>query len=125
MFDYVVVWIDHHEARLFQVGPDGMHSERVESHSQHQHGRRHRQSDHAEADVAFFGEVAGALANATDILVVGPGTAKLQFMRWMAKHTPAVEAKVVSVESADHPTDAQLVAHVKKYFCIGESPPGS
>jgi stalled ribosome rescue protein Dom34 len=125
MFEYVVVWIDHHEARLFQVGLDGMHSERVESHSKPQHGRRHRQSDHAEADAAFFGDVAGALANASDILVVGPGTAKLQFMRWMSKHAPDVEGKVVSVESADHPTDAQLVAHVKRYFCTGEPPSGS
>lgn len=120
MFGYVVVWIDHHEARLFQVGPDGMHSERVEAHPHPGRTRRYGQSDHAEADAQFFNEVAGALANAGDVLVAGPGTAKLQFMRWMAKNAPTVESKVVAVESADHPTDAQLVAHAKKYFLTGE-----
>jgi stalled ribosome rescue protein Dom34 len=122
MLEYVVVWIDHHEARISQVGPDGVHSERVKAHSQPKHGRRYRQSDHSEADGHFFQDVAGALDHADEILVVGPSTAKLQFMRWMQQHTPAIERKVVSVESADHPTDAQLVAHVKKYFHTDEQP---
>jgi stalled ribosome rescue protein Dom34 len=120
MFDYVVVWIDHHEARLFQVGPDGMHSERVEAHPRPEQSGRYRQSDCTELDGHFFSDVAGALANAEDVLVVGPGTTKLQFMRWMYQNAPSIEGKVVSIESADHPTDAQLVAHVKKYFCTGE-----
>jgi stalled ribosome rescue protein Dom34 len=120
MFDYVVVWIDHHEARLFQVGADGLHSERVAAHSQPQTGRRCEQSAHPEVDGCFFGDVAGALANADDVLVVGPDTAKLQFMRWMYRNAPSIEGKVISIESADHPNDAQLLAHVKKYFLTGE-----
>jgi stalled ribosome rescue protein Dom34 len=120
MFDYVVVWIDHHEARLFQVGPDGMHSERVEAHPQPDYGRRYRKCDCTELDGYFFRDVAGSLANAEDVLVVGPGTAKLQFMRWMYQNAPSIECKVVSIESADHPSDTQLIAHVKRYFCTGE-----
>ncbi len=122
MLEYMVVWIDHHEARIFQVGPDGMHSERVNAHPQPKHGRRDRQSDHAEVDGHFFRDVAGALDSADEVLVVGPGTAKLQFMRWMHQHTPKIEGKVVSVESSDHPTDAQLAAYVKKYFHTDEQP---
>jgi stalled ribosome rescue protein Dom34 len=122
MLEYVVVWIDHHEARISQVGPDGVHSERVKAHSQPKHGRRYRQNDHSEADGQFFRDVAGALDHADEILVVGPSTAKLQFMRWMHQHTPTIEHKVVSVESADHPSDAQLAAHVKNYFHTDEQP---
>jgi stalled ribosome rescue protein Dom34 len=122
MLEYVVVWIDHQQARIFKVGPDGLHSERVKAHPQPKHGRRHRENDHAEADVHFFRDVAGALDSADEALVVGPGTAKLQFMRWMHQHTPNIERKVVSVESADHPTDAQLAAHVKRYFHTDEQP---
>lgn len=120
MFDYVVVWIDHHEARLFQVGPEGMHSERVEARPQPEDNRRGRESDHSELDGYFFRDVAGALENADDVLVVGPGTAKLQFLRWMYQNAPDVEGKVISIESAEHPSDAQLISHVKKYFFRGE-----
>jgi stalled ribosome rescue protein Dom34 len=122
MLEYVVVWIDHQEARISQVGPDGLHSERVKAHPQPKHGRRYRQNDHSEVDAHFFRDVAGALDSVDEVLVVGPGTAKLQFMRWMHQHTPNIERKVVSVESADHPTDAQLAAHVKRYFHTDEQP---
>jgi stalled ribosome rescue protein Dom34 len=97
-----------------------MHSERVEAHPQPEQGRRDRQRSYTELDEHFFGDVAGALANADDVLVVGPGATKLQFMRWMYQNAPSIECKVVSIESADHPNDAQFVAHVKRYFCTGE-----
>lgn len=116
MLEYFVVWIDHHEARIFEVGPEGLHSEVVKAHPHPKHGGRIRQNDHAEGDVHFFREVADGLAGADELLVVGPGTAKLQLMRWMHAHAPKVEAKVVSVESADHPTDGQLFAYAKRYF---------
>lgn len=122
MLKYAAVWIDHHEARIFEVGPDGLHSEVVKAHPHPKHGRRIRQNDHAEGDVHFFGEVAKAMDHADDILVVGPGTAKLQFMRWLREHTPKIEAKVVSVESADHPSDGQMFAYAKKYFHTDEQP---
>jgi stalled ribosome rescue protein Dom34 len=123
MLEYGVVWIDHHEARIFEVGPEGLHSEVVKAHPHPKpHGHRTRQSDHAEGDVHFFHDVAGALTKPDQILVVGPGTAKLQFMRWMHQHAPKVEAKVVSVESSDHPSDGQLAAYVKTYFHTDEQP---
>lgn len=116
MLEYVVAWIDHQEARIFEVGPEGLHSQVVKAHPHPKHGRRIRQNDHAEGDAQFFGEVASALRRADELLVVGPGTAKLQLMRWMHRHAPDVEAKVVSVETADHPSDAQLFAYAKRYF---------
>ncbi len=122
MLDYVALWIDHHEGRIFKVGTEGLHSEVVKAHPRPKHGRRIRQTDHAEGDVHFFGDVATALADADEILVVGPGTAKLQFMRWIHQHRPKVEAKVVSVESADHPSDGQMFAYAKKYFHTDEQP---
>jgi stalled ribosome rescue protein Dom34 len=122
MLEYFVAWIDHHEARIFEVGPEGLHSEVVKAHPHPKHGRRIRQNDHAEGDVQFFREVADALVRADELLIVGPGTAKLQLMRWMHAHAPKVEAKVVSVESADHPTDRQLFAYAKSYFHTDDQP---
>ncbi|MBM3489009.1 MAG: hypothetical protein FJX68_00945 [Alphaproteobacteria bacterium] len=48
--------------------------------------------------------------------MVGPGTAKLALMRHLHGHAPAVERKVVAVETVDHPSDGQVVAYARKYF---------
>jgi hypothetical protein len=35
---------------------------------------------------------------------------------YVHKQAPALEAKIVGIETVDHPTDGQLVAHAKRYF---------
>jgi len=45
----------------------------------------------------------------------------LQFVRYLREHDPALEAKVVGLETVDHPTDAQLVAYVKRYFHVADA----
>lgn len=50
------------------------------------------------------------------MLVVGPSTAKLQFIRYAYKHDATLEPRIVGVETVDHPTDGQLVAYAKRYF---------
>jgi hypothetical protein len=62
--------------------------------------------------------VARALEGAEPILVVGPSTAKLQFLRYVQKHEHALEPKIVGLETVDHPTDGQIVAYAKRYFGI-------
>ena len=46
----------------------------------------------------------------------GPAQAKLQLVKHIQAHDPALMAKVVGVETVDHPSDAQLVAYARKYF---------
>ena len=41
-------------------------------------------------------------------------------MKYLHDHAPATAGKVVAIETSDHPTDAQLVAHVLKHFRIPE-----
>ena len=62
----------------------------------------------------FFGEAARALDSSDAILIVGPSSAKLEFFRYLHEHDRHLEAKVVGVESADHPTDGEIVARAKE-----------
>jgi hypothetical protein len=39
-------------------------------------------------------------------------------LRYLREHNHLLEARVVGVETVDHPTDGQLVAHAKKYFGV-------
>jgi stalled ribosome rescue protein Dom34 len=118
-FSHAVVWIDHSEAHVLHFNDEAAETEKIRSRSKHQH--QHRKSGapgsgHAPDDQAFYHEVAHALADAREILVVGPAGAKLGLLKHMQKHDPAVADKVVGIESIDHPSDGQLLAHARHYF---------
>ena len=73
-------------------------------------------SGHAPEDQKYYHEVAHAVADAKEILVVGPSNAKLALIKHLHKHDPAVADKVVGFESVDHPSDGQLLAYARHYF---------
>jgi hypothetical protein len=85
MAHQTVVWIDHHEARIF--GSEGGTFDESIVSAPPQHVHRHPKGSTAEHnhpdDVhRFFRDVASALDAADAILLVGPSTAKLQFFRY-------------------------------------------
>ncbi len=110
-----VVWMDTSHAKLFCLKAEGLVTEQVKSHTHEHHGfnPRDEHRDHEK----FYHEVAGKLATATEILLVGPGVAKDQFMHHLKNHHHAgIAAKVLAVESMDHPTDGQVIDHAKRFF---------
>jgi stalled ribosome rescue protein Dom34 len=117
---HAVVWIDHKEARIFAVDAKAISPSLV--HSPEAHVHRHpkdqevRVRNHPDDEHRFFHEVAHALGGDAEILLVGPSQAKLRFLRYLQRNDHALEARVVGIETVDHPTDAQLVAHLRDYF---------
>lgn len=67
-------------------------------------------------DQHYYHEVVEALAGTREILIVGPGHAKLELIKHIHAHDHGVVDKVVGVETVDHPGDGQLVAYARKYF---------
>jgi len=116
---HVAVWIDHKEARVLRVEPHPVDEVTIEPahhiHNKHPRGPEEAK-EHPEDAKRFFHEVAGSLEAAEEILVVGPSTAKLEFLKYVHKHDHALEPKIVGIETVDHPTDGQLVAYAKQYF---------
>ena len=73
---HAVVWIDHHEARVFHFSP-------------------------------------------TDVerLVLHPDRpTKTELVKHISQHDPGLMKIIVGVETVDHPSDGQLVAHARRYF---------
>ena len=120
---YVAVWIDHKEARVLHVQPDKIEEATVvaphQVHHKHPKGPE-GVKEHPDDAKRFFHDVAKSLEGTEGILVVGLGTAKLEFIRHIHKHDHALEPRIVGVETVDHPTDGQLVAYVKKYFHMSD-----
>jgi len=42
--------------------------------------------------------------------------AKGELVKHLGSHDPAWRQKIVGVETVDHPTDKEVVAHARKYF---------
>lgn len=120
--NHAAVWIDHHEAHVFCVDPSSFSASTVEApHHLARHPRSQaRVRNHPDDAPRFFREVVHALGSATEILVVGPSTAKLHFVAFVHEHAPSV--RVVGMETVDHPTAKQLAAYVRRYFTVVGEP---
>ena len=115
MSKHAAIWIDHKEAHVLLLRPDDVKEAIIRAHPDHIHHKHHEKDANA-SEKRFFQEVAEQLRSSEAILIVGPSTAKLDFLRYLHKHNPNLETKIVAIETVDHPTDAQLIAFVRKYF---------
>lgn len=120
MSKHLVVWLDHKEARLISVLPDHADESTVSAraHNDHHHWTHEQKGlkEHPEDTKRFFHGIMLALKDAEELLIVGPGSAKLQFQRYLHEHDREIEAKVVGIETVDHPSDGQLTAYARSYF---------
>ena len=118
-FKHAVVWVDHQEAQVIHFNAEEKMNKIIKSNSKHPH-LHHKAgssgSGHAGADESYLHEIISAVSDAQEILIVGPGSAKLELVRHASKHDHKVADKIVAVETVDHPSDAQLLAYAKKYF---------
>jgi stalled ribosome rescue protein Dom34 len=116
---HAVVWIDHHEARVFHVTPGDV--ERLVLHPDHPTRHIHHKANsigcgHAAEDHAYLQAVAESIADAHAILIAGPANEKTQLVKHIRDHDPKLANAIVGVETVDHPSDAQLVAYARKHF---------
>lgn len=116
---HVVIWIDHQEAHVIHFNADASESEIITTKSKHTHVHQKGGvlgSGHSTSDQSYLHEVIHAVSEANEILVVGPGSAKLELLKHVSKHDAKVSERIVGVETVDHPSDRQLLAYAKKYF---------
>ncbi|HQT00276.1 MAG: translational machinery protein [Hydrogenophilales bacterium 16-64-46] len=118
---HAVAWLDHNEARVMHISPDDVEKSVVHPAHPHRHLQRKRGSvsgSRQPEDQNYYHEVVEALAGAAEILIVGPGHAKLELIKHIHAHDHGIVDKVVGVETVDHPGDSQLLAFARKYFAV-------
>jgi stalled ribosome rescue protein Dom34 len=116
-----IVWIDHHKAVVWNFTDGAQTKSVVKTPDQHEHThiRKSPHGGHKIPDaLEFFEGIAKTLAGAREILVIGPAQTKDDFLAFVRKKHPQIRAEIVAVESADHPTDPELLAYAKKYFNV-------
>jgi stalled ribosome rescue protein Dom34 len=116
---HAVVWIDHTQARIFHVGTSGtdevvLHPQSAERHIHHK--ANSIGSGHVHEDKQFLEGVAKAIADAGEILIIGPAGAKNEFAKYLQGSHVDISKRVVGVEPADHPSDREIVALARHHF---------
>ena len=116
---HAIIWIDHHEARVFHFGREDadrlvLHPHDPTSHIHHK--ANSMGSGHAVEDQAFFHRVATSVADAGAVLITGPANAKTELKKHIQHHDPALKKLIVGVETLDHPSDGALLDYARRYF---------
>jgi hypothetical protein len=116
---HAVIWIDHHEARVFHF--NAIDVERLVLHPDHPTRHIHHKansigSGHAAEDHEFLDAVAKSVADAGAVLITGPANAKTELVKHIHQHEPLQMKAIAGVETVDHPSDGALLAYAKKYF---------
>ena len=118
---HCILWIDHERAHVVFCDKAEPVSVAIASSNAHGHGHVHHKagtmgSGKVALDGDFAKQIERQLEKCGEFLVVGPGNAKLEFIRHVHHNAPALDKKLVGVESLDHMSDAQLAEFGKAYF---------
>ena len=113
---HAVLWIDHRKARIFHFNVDEADRAVIRDHIVRDIHPREKRTGHRIAEnKPFFADVAAAIADAGSILIVGPAQEKDYFAKFLAEKYPEIRSHVEGVETADHPTDGELLDHACRF----------
>jgi stalled ribosome rescue protein Dom34 len=117
--NHAVIWIDHKEAHIMFMSEAASEAEIIRSKSTHAH-LHHKGNEIGSGRVAldskYLHSVIEAVKESKEILILGPGSAKLELIKHAHKHDAQIAEKIVGVETVDHPTDKEILAHARKFF---------
>ena len=115
---HAIVWLDHHHAIVIDFSFDDRHVVRVDAAEPRKIHRKSGPvgSGKAPDDVKFFDDVVQAIGSTREVMVVGPGTAKVGFVHHVERKHQGLSNRILGVETLDHPSDAELVVFARRYF---------
>jgi hypothetical protein len=116
---HAIVWIDHHEARVGCFGRDDADVKVLHpAHpAPHLHSKAGSASGiHIKGEDRFYAEVAAALAPLHAFVVVGPSSAKTEFVDYMRKHAAKLLPCMAGIETRSRMSDNELIAEGRRYF---------
>jgi hypothetical protein len=122
----VGLWIDHRETVLVTIADGVEETKRIDSgmekHVRFSGGSRSEQGggeDQQDRQFtghlnSYYDEVIACLRDAESIFIFGPGEAKGELEKRLARK--GLSGRVVSIETVDKMTERQIAAKVRQYF---------
>jgi hypothetical protein len=137
MADRIAIWMDHDEAQIIEADGEvqktatiasGAESKRRATGGTHMSGKSfakspasgdgHYEGRRANALQHYYAEVVKVIGDASDVLILGPGTAKDELSHRLGDRS----SRRVRVETSSRLTDGELLARVRKAFAPRSSP---
>ena len=127
-----LVWIDHRSAKVFGVSRHSLIELAVIQAPNEGKGHIHHKAGtmgagHNSPSARFLEQVATALRDAREILIIGPSDAKHALKDHLKRHEPILGERVIGVEAMDKCGEEQLQAYASLFFRQADSmhPPPS
>ena len=125
------LWIDHREAIIVLLSPNGRATLRVKSLAEKQRRRTYepdkgsfpaedvpcddvREREYQGELTRYYDKIISHLGTADEILVLGPGEAKIELIKRFIKANGT--RPILTVETHDKMTEPQIAAHVRRHF---------
>jgi stalled ribosome rescue protein Dom34 len=117
--NHAVIWIDHQEAHVMFLSEAASEAEIIRSKSTHAH-LHHKGGEVGSGKLAldskYLHSVIQTVNKSQEILILGPGSAKLELIKHAHQHDAKIAEKIVGVETIDHPSDKEILAYARKFF---------
>jgi stalled ribosome rescue protein Dom34 len=115
-FQHALLWIDHHEARLFGIRPNLVQKKVLRNDRHHAVKDPDALGSRRERDRLYFTAVSEALGETPEILLLGPGNARREFAAHLAQHHPALARHILDNQACDDEGDEALVERARRFF---------
>lgn len=117
-----IIWLDHREVHIFELRVDSFIEVDAPRLGAHLKSATEARDASSTSDVMKreFAALADALRGADEILVVGPGPVKLQFLKYACAHDTELADKIVGLETVDNPGNRQIIVYARTYMLSGK-----
>lgn len=128
----VGLWIDHREAVIVFISPQGEVTKEIQSGAEKHAGRidgvrstasyesqkvgadDRRQNSFTGQLNSYYDEIIACIQDVESILIFGPGEAKDELKKRIERYKPS--KRIAAVETSDKMTERQIAAKVREYF---------
>ena len=115
------VWLDQRIAIIISRDPEDVDGDyaiqgKVDSDMEPRSGNEHTINSGKQSDILkYFKNLANQLSEYDELLVFGPGKMQEQF-RNFAQEDVQFKDKKITLDTAEHQTDPQMIAQVREFF---------
>ena len=123
MTKHLAVWLDQDQARIFHIDTDRIEEDTLAAPPRRLHSKHPKRVNDAgepRASKRFLREIAKALEGAEEVLVTGPSMTKHEFFKFLHKHDPTLEPKIVGIESITDTSDGSFLRYAQQYFKLSD-----
>lgn len=114
-FQHAVLWMDHRQALLIGLARNVSRRKLVRN-DHDQHRDRESLGSRTEHDRVYFAAIAEMLGETPEVLLLGAGPGRVDFLTWLKVHHPDQARHVLASKAWDYDSDDELVKEAHRFF---------